>query len=322
MNTAEEILDLADGEYAADVSDVWHGMISTEERPLVAGAFPVKPTRAWFDNPRLRTLTPMTVQSDGRVFGHIAAWHTSHIGMSAGVKPPKSKSKYAFFATGVLETAEGDFVDVGQITLAGGHASLDVTIADAVAHYDNTQSAVMDVTIGEDRSGIWVAGALRPDVTDTQLRAIRASSVSGDWRPINNSLELVAVCAVNVPGFPIPRARVAAGAPLALVAAGVEPLIALARERDIAERAPIVASFAVDQTARLEALESVIASICQQRREEIGTLVASAKRAKMQDRIATHRRKKTLTASLRDRVHSNTDPVSDRAAQLRARVHN
>jgi hypothetical protein len=86
----------------------------------------------------------------------------------------------------------------------------------------------MDVAAGEDKHGIWVSGALRPDVTEEQLRSIRASSVSGDWRPINGKLELVAVCAVNAPGFPIPRARVASGAPIALVAAGIEPLIELA----------------------------------------------------------------------------------------------
>ena len=313
-----ETLDLADGEYAADISDVWRGMISTQERDtgLVAGAFPVKPTGSWFDNPRLRALTPMTVQASGRVFGHIAAWHTSHIGMSAGVKPPKSKSKYAFFATGTLETAEGNFVDVGQITLAGGHADLNATLADAVAHYDNTQSAVMDVSIGEDRHGIWVAGALRPSVTDEQIRAIRASSVSGDWRPINNALELVAVCAVNVPGFPVPRARVAAGAPLALVAAGVEPLVAMARERDLAERAPAVAAFDADQVKRLEVLEVVMASLCSQRREEINTLVAAAQRKKMDDRIAARRTEKAMTASLRTRVHGKS-----KAEQLRERVH-
>ena len=60
---------------------------------------------------------------------------------------------------------------------------------------------------------------------DVQLRAIRAASVSGDWRPINGNLELVAVCAVNVPGFPIPRTRVASGQPVALVAAGTEELV-------------------------------------------------------------------------------------------------
>jgi hypothetical protein len=226
-----DTLDLVDGVY--DLDTEWQGMVHGDLRGIVAGVFPVKPPAQWFGDPGLTQLTPLTIDNTGRVHGHIAAWHTSHIGMAGGIKPPRSQSKYAFFRTGSLETDDGSFVDVGQITLAGGHASLEMTVPQAVAHYDNTNTAMMDVAAGEDRHGIWVAGALRPEVTDAQVRSIRASSVSGDWRPINGRLELVAVCAVNCPGFPIPRARVAAGSPIALVAAGVEPLI----ERSIAMRA-------------------------------------------------------------------------------------
>lgn len=216
-------LDLVDGEY--DTDTWWRGMVQQDTTALTAASFPVKPPKQWFEDPGLRDLTPLTIDNSGHVYGHIAAWHTSHIGMAGGVRPPKSKSKYAFFRTGTVETDAGDFVDVGQITLAGGHAPLEASVAKAVAHYDDTRSAIMDVAAGEDKYGIWVAGALRPEVTDEQVRSIRASSVSGDWRPINGRLELVAICAVNCPGFPIPRARVASGAPIALVAAGVEPLI-------------------------------------------------------------------------------------------------
>jgi hypothetical protein len=55
------------------------------------------------------------------------------------------------------------------------------------------------------------------------LDALRAASLSGDWRRINGNLELVAALAVNVPGFPIPRtqAAMAAAGQLALVASGV-----------------------------------------------------------------------------------------------------
>lgn len=219
-------LDLADGVYDMDVP--WRGMVRENEAALCAAAFPVKPPVRWFGDPGLKALTPLTIDNTGQVYGHIAAWHTSHIGLAGGVRPPKSKSGYAFYRTGVVEADDGTMVPVGQITLAGGHASLDVDVARAVAHYDDTNSAIMDVSAGEDRHGIWVAGALRPSVTDEQIRSIRASSVSGDWRPINGRLELVAVCAVNCPGFPIPRARVAAGTPIALVAAGVEPLVDLA----------------------------------------------------------------------------------------------
>jgi len=191
---------------------------------LVAGSVPVVPPRSWFDNPRLTQATPLTVDDDGKVFGHIAAWHVDHIGMSFGTRPPRSKSKYAYFHTGVIRTDDGKDMPVGQLTLAGGHASLEASAAEASRHYDDTASAIADVHAGEDAFGIWVAGSLRPGVTPEQVRALRASAPSGDWRPIKGQLELVAVCQVNVPGFPIARARVASGAVMALVAAGAQVL--------------------------------------------------------------------------------------------------
>jgi len=191
---------------------------------LVASAIPVSPPKDWFSDPKLGKATPLTVDDEGRVFGHIASWSTSHIGLSNGVKPPRSKSKYGYFHTGVCRTAEGTDIPVGQLTLAGGHASLYASAADAIKHYDDTASAVADVHAGEDRFGIWVAGALRPGVQPEQIRTLRASAPSGDWRPIGGSLELVAVCQVNVPGFPIARAMVASGQVTALVAAGAATL--------------------------------------------------------------------------------------------------
>lgn len=191
---------------------------------MVASQIPVTPPADWFEDPMLREPTPLTVTDDGRVYGHIAAWHTDHIGLPFGTKPPRSRSDYAFFHTGVVRTEGGKDVPVGQLTLAGGHAGLELTADAAVKHYDDTHSAVADVHAGEDAHGIWVAGALRPDVDAAKIRTLRASAPSGDWRPINGRLELVAVCQVNVPGFPVARARVASGYVTALVAAGAAPL--------------------------------------------------------------------------------------------------
>jgi hypothetical protein len=192
---------------------------------LVASGFldsqiPVVPPTEWFANPNLDKPTPITVGEDGRIYGHIAAWHVNHIGMPRATKPPRSKSKYAYFHTGVCRTDSGKDIPVGQLTLAGGHASLHASASEAAKHYDDTASAVADVHAGEDQYGIWVAGSLRPDATEMQIRALRASAPSGDWRPINGNLELVAVCQVNVPGFPVARAMVASGKVMALVAAG------------------------------------------------------------------------------------------------------
>lgn len=224
----EDVIDLADGVYEGELPSVamvaWDG-------GLVAAAIPVKPPREWFDDPKLDQVTPLVVQADGRVYGHIAGWKQDHIGMNGRIRAPRSRSDYAFFATGCLECADGSMVNVGQISLVGGHAPLEASVAEAVAHYDNTDSGMMDVAIGEDKHGIWVAGALRPDVDELRLRKLRASGVSGDWRPINGALELVAVCSVNVPGFPIPRARVAAGQPVALVAAGITEIAEAALAR-------------------------------------------------------------------------------------------
>lgn len=220
----EDSIMLEDGEYVAE-SDI----TPVEAAALVAcgaiaASIPVTPPATWFTDPNLKAPTPLTVDDNGRVFGHIAAWHTDHIGMSFGTRAPRSKSKYAFFHTGVVRTDDGKDVPVGNLTLAGGHAPLEASAAEAVRHYDDTASAIADVHAGEDKHGIWVAGALRPGTTPERVRAFRASAPSGDWRPIKGSLELVAVCQVNVPGFPIARARVASGQVYALVAAGASVL--------------------------------------------------------------------------------------------------
>jgi hypothetical protein len=195
---------------------------------MTASAAPVVPPRDWFNNPELSKVTPLTVDDDGKVFGHIATWDMTHIGMlGKSVKPPRSQTDYAYFKTGVVRTDDGSDVRVGQLTLTGGHASMNLNAREAMSHYDDTASAVVDVTIGEDRYGIWVAGALRPDVTASQVRALRASATSGDWRPIKGRLELVAACCVNVPGFPIVRTVVAGGQIQALVAAGSRTLVEL-----------------------------------------------------------------------------------------------
>ena len=218
----QEDIVIPDGVYVDDMDPVEASALVA--CGVVAGAIPVTPPREWFNDPKLQKATPLTVDDEGRVFGHIAAWHVDHIGMSFGTKPPRSRSKYAYFHTGVVRTEDGTDVPVGQLTLAGGHASLEASAAEAVRHYDDTASAIADVHAGEDAYGIWVAGALRPGTTPEQVRALRASAPSGDWRPIKGQLELVAVCQVNVPGFPIARARVASGAVMALVAAGANVL--------------------------------------------------------------------------------------------------
>ena len=158
--TVLEDLDLADGIYDGDVD--FQGMIRNPLTALTAAAIPVKPPVGVVHEPRIPRTGTVDVTADGQIPGHIASWREDHIGMNGRVKAPRSKSGYAFFATGALETAEGSLVNVGQITLTGGHAPLEASVAEAVAHYDNTNIAFPDVAVGEDKHGIWVAGASPP----------------------------------------------------------------------------------------------------------------------------------------------------------------
>jgi hypothetical protein len=186
---------------------------------------PVLPA-SWFLDPELPGPTPLTVTEEGRVFGHLATWGTCHISPQYGnecVTPPSSPSNYAYYRTGAVLTDQGQ-MPVGSITMHTGHAGETASARVAMAHYDNTGAVVADVASGDDDHGIWVAGAMRRDVTADDVVALRAAALSGDWRKIGGQYELVAALAVNVPGFPIPRTSLAASGEMgqeSLVAAGV-----------------------------------------------------------------------------------------------------
>ena len=191
---------------------------------LTAAAIPTDPPEAWFKDPQLTGPTALVVEDAGRVYGHIAAWGTCHIGqVGKCVEPPTSASNYAYFRTGALRTAEGTSVAVGHLTMGTGHAGPRDSANAAAEHYDNTGTVFADVAAGEDAYGIWVAGSLRPGITAEQVRVARSAPISGDWRTIRGSLELVGALAVNVPGFPVPRPQglLASGEVRSLQASGV-----------------------------------------------------------------------------------------------------
>jgi hypothetical protein len=273
--THQEDTVIPDGVYAEEVDPADAAAIVA--CGYVAGSIPLTPPTEWFDNPKLTKATPLTVTDDGRVYGHIAAWHVDHIGMAGGTKPPRSKSNYSYFHTGVVRTEDGTDVPVGQLTLAGGHAPLHASAQQAAKHYDDTASAFADVHAGEDSYGIWVAGSLRPGTSPEQIRAVRASAPSGDWRPIKGSLELVAVCQVNVPGFPIARAMVASGQVMALVAAGAQVLAKMKSDpiNELSERLARLESFTTNElSARAESAKALFAEVKIQKNAELSARAA------------------------------------------------
>ena len=170
-----------------------------------------------FADPQLSEPTSVTVK-DGRIWGHLACWGVCHTGFSdLCITAPHSEVDYHYFHQGQVATDQG-MLPVGKITLGTGHASLDWNKRAALEHYDNSGTAVAVVRAGEDEYGIWIAGRILPGVSDEKLAELQRSPLSGDWRPmtVGGNYELIAALAVNVPGFPRPRALAAS----ALVAAG------------------------------------------------------------------------------------------------------
>jgi len=219
-----------------------------------------------YADPRLGGPTPLTVTDDGRVFGHLATWGTCHVGFADQcITAPSSASAYAYFTTGEV-LVDGISIPVGQITMGTGHARATLAAKPTVDHYDHTGTAIADVAAGEDAFGVWVAGRMRDTATPEQTTALRAAALSGDWRRIGGSMELVAALAVNVPGFPIPRTKSAMsrGRQSALVASGI------VRDADAvtihvgipprADTAPVIATVhdVVQRTRRVDSLAASI----------------------------------------------------------------
>jgi len=187
----------------------------------------VLPPLEWFAKPDLDQLTPLTVSDTGRVFGHIGGRDTCHVGLPGCVTPPMGHSDYSHFHVSAQEVQGGGLLPVGTLVAGPRHADPQLAFRAAQDHYDDVDAAVAKVVAGEDEFGIWVAGWILPDARPEAVEVFKSSPVSGDWRWIGGQLELIAVCSVNTPGFPVPRARVAFsyGAQRTLIASfGITPV--------------------------------------------------------------------------------------------------
>jgi hypothetical protein len=182
--------------------------------------FPLYPPAAWFDRPDwLEPLQKLTVVTSGpeagRVAGYVAPWDQCLLdGTGDCWTIPSSPTGYSQAQQGDTETAEGNLVRTANLGGGVNHARLAAGFREAVRHYHNTAAQVARVQYHEDDHGIYLAGAMWPDVTEQQVAIVRAAAVSGDWRylPHVGGYDLCGVQLVNTPGFPLIRkvSRVAA----------------------------------------------------------------------------------------------------------------
>jgi hypothetical protein len=185
--------------------------------PLVASSFtmaiPDLPPAEWFDEPRDEPeIGAITVTDEGRFFGYLAPKNVAHRGIrDKRVTVPMGNVDYGMWMNRVTiaDDGHGGFARVatGPITMDCGHASASPRVVGAARreHYDNSCSIVATVRVGENSRGVWIAGAVLPDVTPEQIRRMMACQLSGDWGPHREKpgkRELAGALLVPVPGFP------------------------------------------------------------------------------------------------------------------------
>jgi len=192
---------------------------------MVASAFEhpsFRPPTAWFRNPKLTEPTLATVSPEGRISGHLALWGVPHVAFQGrSIFAPHSPTNYERFHMRPIHTSEG-LVEVGVLAMGTDHARAWVDAASSVQHYETTGSIVGAIRCGEDAYGIWMAGAVLPDVDPDERLRLSLATFSGDWRNEGRGLDLKAALAVPAghEGFYTPKNSPTDRNSYALVASG------------------------------------------------------------------------------------------------------
>lgn len=173
-----------------------------------------------FEDPKLSGPTPIRMDENGRIYGHLAVFGECHRSVqSQCVMVPRSPSGYQHFHTSPpLRMDNGRHLPVGRLTVGTGHADPRLGPAPAAAHYDNTGACFALVRVGEDAHGVWFSGVAAPWATTEQVEQGLHAPLSGDWRNFGQGLDLVAALSVNTPGFAIQGRDDDGGRPATLVA--------------------------------------------------------------------------------------------------------
>lgn len=187
-----------------------------EEGSLTASAYvltiPDVPEPWWFDKPTdVPIRGALTVTDEGRIYGLLAPAKVAHRSFPERVTVPMRNVDYSLFLGRETITAGGGRVVTGALTMDCGHASMGIHDPSvALDHYDNACSIVATVRIGECEEGVWVAGALVPGVSASQVSRMMACQLSGDWRPHRERKgwrEFAGALLVPVPGFAMSRSE-------------------------------------------------------------------------------------------------------------------
>jgi SPP1 gp7 family putative phage head morphogenesis protein len=180
---------------------------------LMAASYSIEipdlPPAEWYDEPaELPEVGAIKITDEGRFYGLLAPRGVAHRSFGdRKVTVPMGNVDYSRWMNRETIVAGGKRIVAGPITMNCGHASVNANVSSQASrdHYDNSCSVVATVRIGENRDGVWVAGALLPGVTAEQVTKMMACQLSGDWRPHPDKpgkREMCGALMVPVPGFP------------------------------------------------------------------------------------------------------------------------
>lgn len=165
--------------------------------------------REFFDDPALDGPTPLTVDADGRVYGHVRTFGSCYLSspaMDVCLEPPPSATGYARFHVHGARLEDGTILPVGALTFGEGHRAHGGLKASQAAYAD-IGTVAAKVRAGEDAYGVWVAGEVTSEYAD-RADDLLLSPLSGHWEPdldIGGHLEMIAAHIVVTPGYAVRR---------------------------------------------------------------------------------------------------------------------
>ena len=153
--------------------------------------------------------TPLTFDSDGRIFGHIAGTGCYRNGDMTQCKrySPDPDPQLRNFHTWTTTLDDGRVIRTGALTAAANHADVRLPLEAARAYHENTSTVVARVVAWEDRRGrLAVAGSVVPGLPESMLGQVAGAPVSIEQWPTmetNGRNTLTAAHLVVAPAWPV-----------------------------------------------------------------------------------------------------------------------
>lgn len=154
---------------------------------------------------------PLTLLDSGQLFGHLTYWTQCHVaepwGRGVCAAAQRAKDAYRGFMSGTTHCDDGSEIASGVLTVGCEHsAAMDVAgVQDHLAHAGLGWARVRIV---DGEYGPWISGVVNDDLTDAQIRLLRALTPSGEWPSAG---VLAGIVSVNSGGLPIQRLAASAG---------------------------------------------------------------------------------------------------------------